>query len=252
MRLTEIGTAASYAEAGAATSCHLVQEADTNLVLDLGHGALGALGHFLDPLDITAVVVTHEHVDHFADVWALQAALTYAPEGRKPPLPLYGPPGLVRRMQSIMSAQGACDLEEQMLFTPITPGDEVTIGALAVTALPTRHMADSMGLRVCAADGSAGTLGYTSDTSAGPGAEAIARGADVLLAEATLPGAYEGRVPHLSPAQCARLARDAGVRTLVLTHLWPTADRAQLLAEARAAWDGDIRLAEQGLVIDPV
>ncbi len=252
MRLTEIGSAASYAGAGAATASHLVQEGDTSLLLDCGHGALGVLGRFMDPLALSAVFVTHEHVDHFADVWALQAAVTYAPEGRKPAVVLYGPPGLLRRMQCIMSEQGARDLREQLDFTPLTPGDRVVAGPLAVTALASDHIGDSMGLHVAHADGTSGVLGYTSDTAPGPRAATIAAGADVLLAEATLPGAYAGRAPHLTPAQAAAIARDAGVRTLVLTHLWATADRDALLAEARAEWDGDIRLAEAGLVVDPV
>lgn len=252
MRLTEVGSAASYAGAGAATASHLVQEGATSVLLDCGHGALGMLGGFMDPLALTAVVVTHEHVDHFADVWALQAAVTYAPEGRKPAVELYGPPGLLRRIQCIMSEQGARDLAEQLSFHQLVAGDRVVIGGLEVKALASEHIGDSMGLHVHRADGRGGVLGYTSDTAPGPRASAIAAGTDVLLAEATLPGAYAGRAPHLTPAQAAALARDAGVRTLVLTHLWPTADRAALLAEARSVWDGDIRLGQAGLVVDPV
>ena len=37
---------------------------------------------------------------------------------------------------------------------------------------------------------------------------------------------------------------------LVLTHLWPTADRDELLAAARGAFDGEVLLASEGLTVE--
>ena len=50
-------------------------------------------------------------------------------------------------------------------------------------------------------------------------------GADLLLAEATLPEAYAGAAPHMTASQAGELAREAGARALVLVHVWPTNDR---------------------------
>jgi ribonuclease BN (tRNA processing enzyme) len=252
MRLIEIGCSASYEAAGEASASHLVQDGDTSVLLDCGNGALSVLGRHLDPLDLSAVIVTHEHIDHFGDVYALQAALRFAPEGPKPPLPLFGPPGLIDRMSRVLSSEGAAQLVAAFHFVPIAPGMRLEIGELAVTTHESDHMPDSLAIRVRALDGTGGTLAYTSDTAPGDHVTQLAEGASILLAEATMPGAYEGRAPHLSPAQAARYARDAGVDTLVLTHLWPTADREALLAEARAVWDGHVVLGTAGLEIDPV
>jgi hypothetical protein len=42
------------------------------------------------------------------------------------------------------------------------------------------------------------------------------------------------------------LARRAGARRLLLTHIAPWTDRAKIHAEARAVYDGPLELVEQG------
>ncbi len=95
-----------------------------------------------------------------------------------------------------------------------------------------------------AADGVA-TLCYTSDTSPGKATLRAARGCDLLLAEATLPEAYEGHAPHLTARQAGALAREAGAGALVLTHLWATNDRAVAAAEAAAEFVGPVMVATE-------
>ncbi len=70
----------------------------------------------------------------------------------------------------------------------------------------------------------------------------LARGADILVADCTLPpgGIYDG---HLNPEQAGELAAAAGVRTLVLTHLPPDADLIDLEAHARSRLDGQVTRA---------
>lgn len=252
MRLIEIGCSASYEATDQASASHLVQHGSTSVLLDCGNGALAILGRYLDPIELDAVVVTHEHIDHFGDVFALQAALRFAPEGPKPPLPLFGPPGLIDRMSGVLSADGVAQLIAAFDFTPIEPGMEIVVGPIAMTTHATDHMADSMALRVYAAGGDSGVLAYTSDTAPGDHVAELAAGSTVLLADTTLPGRYEGRAPHLTPAQAAAYARDAGVSTLVLTHLWPTSHPDMLLAEAREVWGGNVVVSTAGLTIDPV
>jgi ribonuclease BN (tRNA processing enzyme) len=53
---------------------------------------------------------------------------------------------------------------------------------------------------------------------------------------------------HLTGRQAGEAARDAGVDTLILTHIWPTLDRARSEAEASEAFGGEIVLAEEGMV----
>jgi ribonuclease Z len=69
------------------------------------------------------------------------------------------------------------------------------------------------------------------------GLEAIVREADMLIIEATYlrrETDMARRFAHLTATQAAQLARDAGVRRLVLTHVSRRYRDAEILEEARA------------------
>lgn len=247
MRLTFLGTAASYPDAGRACAGHLVQADGTAVLFDCGNGVISNLGRVMDPTRLDAVFVTHGHVDHFADVYALQAALRYAPDGPLPPMPLYLPAGLFERMSRVLTEHGAQELAEAFRVHVLASGDPVSVGSLTVTPWAVPHIdptfalvAEAGGARVC----------YTSDTAPGAAVREAASGCSLLLADATLPLRYEDRAPHMTPAQAAALAQDAGVRTLVLTHLWPTVDRKAAAEEATARFGGDVIVAEELATIE--
>ena len=78
----------------------------------------------------------------------------------------------------------------------------------------------------------------------------LAQGADLLLADGLFPKAAWGeQKPHLSAAQCGELARDAGAKALVVTHLNPEHDPETLLREARECYPG-ADLARTGLSLE--
>lgn len=242
MNLTVLGSAASYPGPGRACAGHLIRTSGTHVLFDCGSGVVSNLGRVMDPALLDAVFITHAHVDHFGDLYALQAALRYAPDGPRPPLPLYAPAGLLERMGALLSPSGALDLAAA--FAPITlaDGEPVVAGGLTVTPRTVDHIDPTFAL-VAEADGA--RLCYTSDTGVGPAVESAAAGADVLLAEATLPPAYENRARHLTASQAGALATASGARTLVLTHLWPTVDRVKAAEDARASFGGRVIVADE-------
>jgi len=81
----------------------------------------------------------------------------------------------------------------------------------------------------------------------------LAEGADLLVIESTFlaeDAAMAAQVGHLTAGQAASVARQSGVRTLVLTHFSQRyADSTRFLEEARAEFDGDIVLAEDLLQV---
>ena len=93
-------------------------------------------------------------------------------------------------------------------------------------------------------------LAYTGDTNITGDLPRLAQGADLLLADGLFPKAAWGeQKPHLSAAQCGELARDAGAKTLVVTHLNPEHDPETLLREARECYPG-AELARTGLSLE--
>ena len=98
------------------------------------------------------------------------------------------------------------------------------------------------------------TLVYSGDTRPSLAVMEAARGADLLVHEATFGGEEAERAKetgHSTAAEAARVAADAGVKRLVLTHISPryTRDAPELLAEARAVFPETI-IARDGLTID--
>jgi ribonuclease BN (tRNA processing enzyme) len=242
MRLTVLGASASFAGADQACAGYLVESGDSRVLLDCGNGVLANLARVADPYALDAVFVTHEHTDHFADLYALQAMLRYAPSGPLDPLPLYLPEGLFERMKCLLSERGASEFSEAFIVHELEDAVTVEVGGLAVTPLLVEHAEHSFALLV---EDETARLCYTSDAKPTEAVQHAATSVNLLLAEATLPAGYEGRAPHMTAAQAAHVAWAAGAARLVLTHIWPTNDRDAALREACAVFDGPVSIAEE-------
>jgi ribonuclease BN (tRNA processing enzyme) len=104
------------------------------------------------------------------------------------------------------------------------------------------HWLPNAGLRLQAAGTS---LASTGDTGPSPGLPALARDADLFIAEASYPEHVpDDAAPYLSSArQAGQVATAAGTRGLMLTQLMPGTDADAALRAAAAGYDGDITVA---------
>jgi ribonuclease Z len=98
------------------------------------------------------------------------------------------------------------------------------------------------------------TVVYTGDTRPADAVREISRGADLLVHEATFSSEEAARAVetgHSTAREAAEIARSAGVRELILTHISPRYSREapELLAEASAVFPS-VRVAKDGMRVE--
>jgi ribonuclease BN (tRNA processing enzyme) len=246
MELVVLGAHGTWPKPGGATSGYLLRHDGFTLWLDLGTGTMANLQRHVGLFDVGAVVISHAHPDHLVDLFPYFYARHFSPE-RPVGTPLFCPPRVLDRVMALIGEDTPSEVAESFALTEINPGEGFEAGPFRVTTAPMAHPVPTIGLRVETEGGA--TLAYTADT--GPTKELVpmARGADVLLSEASWQEDGRQRTPiHLTGRQAGEAARDAGVDTLILTHIWPTLDRSRSAGEAAEAFPGEIVLAEEGMV----
>jgi ribonuclease BN (tRNA processing enzyme) len=247
MQLTVLGCSGSVPGPESPASGYLLRAGQTSVMLDLGNGTFGALQRYLDPFTLGALVLSHLHPDHCADVSALTVYRRYHPH--PPPcaaLPLYGPPDAAERLVAAYAAdadeRNATDLSDVYDFRSYR--ETARIGPFEVRAARVEHSCEAYALRISHAGRA---LVYSGDTGPCPQLAELATGADVLLAEASWPDRPDNPPGvHLSGRQAGEAAAAAGVGRLLITHVPPWTDAAQVLTEAKTAFDGPTELVHPG------
>jgi phosphoribosyl 1,2-cyclic phosphodiesterase len=170
----------------------------------------------------------------------------YRPGGTLPPIPVWGPAGVAERMSR------AYDLPEQHGMTGEFDFHEydgpVPVGPMVIEPVPVAHPVPAYGIRVTA-DGR--TLAYTGDTGPCAALDRLAEGAGLLIAEASFRDSEENPDGlHLTGRQAGDVAARNGVPRLLVTHVPPWYDAADMLHEARTVFAGDLTAAVPGATYD--
>lgn len=241
MRLTVLGGGGAWPTASRGCSGYLVESGGFRLLLDPGFGTLPGLLARCAPGDVDAVLLSHAHGDHCADLVALLRARRMT--GRPGPLPVYAPVGAAEAVLAL----DADMLRDEHVVQPLP--EQMRLGPFGVRAAALAHFVPNLGVRL---DDGDGVLTYTGDGGGDPAVADLAAGAQVLLAEAS----YAEEVPEgsrgsLGSARDAgRHAARAGVGTLVLTHLMPDVDPDRATSVAAGEFDGRTLVATPGTVVE--
>ncbi len=247
MKLTILGSSAAYPGPGQACSGYLIESSKAKFLIDLGTGSLANLFKWVDPSDLDALIISHLHHDHFLDIYPLR--YHYEFDGSKPDFRLktLAPKGALNLITSIISEDAKAKMADTFDFTDISDGSMVDILGLKLSFNLTRHNQEAYAVTVQ----NEKKLVYTADTGIYEGLTEIAKGADLLLAEATLQDAHLGLSnDHLTARQAGALAKEAGAKRLALTHIWPTYDRTVSLAQAKASGYDEVEIAKENAVFE--
>jgi len=244
LSLTVVGCSGSMPGPESPASCYLVEYDGFQLVLDLGSGALGALQRHVGLDVVGAVLLSHLHPDHWIDLCPYFVARSYDPRGPFLPLDVHGPAATA---DALVAAYGPDrkveDLAAAFTFHALGPGP-LQLGPLSITAVRTAHPVECWAVRI---EAGGRVLAYTADTGPSAAVTRLARGADLLLAEAAfLDGAVNPPGLHLTGRQAGEMAREAQVDRLLVTHVPPWHDPEVALAEAVKVFGVRAELARAG------
>lgn len=242
LSLTVIGHWGAYPGPGEATSCYLLRSEGVSILLDCGSGALSLLQDIVPLNEIEAVVLSHYHADHIADLGCIQyaARIDMSLGRRKAPLRVYGheeAPGFAK-LGYLDFAVGAAYRSESKL----------NIGPFCFSFAPTVHPDPNYAMRVeCGGK----SLVYTGDTGQSPALVDFARKTDLLICETSLYDENRGNIPgHMSAGEAGTLAKEADVGMLVATHLPHYGERERLKDQASSAFGGHTLLAKRKLTLE--
>ena len=252
-RLVVLGGCGAWPEPGRACSGFVLEHGGARIVLDLGYGTLPRLLTLLGSSaadGIDAVIVTHAHPDHMVDLHGLFRARWFGRRGA-PAIPLFAPEQVRTRLLAL--EDDGEDVVRRVFDWHPLPAAPQQAGPLRLESMLLPHYVPNAGVRLSAPGL---TLAYTGDTGPDPALAELGREADLFITDATDRAQRTGSLPAGSGPALNLTAREAGeaaaaarARRLLLTHFWPDNDRRAALADATAAFPGEILLADEGLSV---
>ena len=250
MRLTVLGKSPSWPDAGGACSGYLLENDGRAALIDCGNGAFGKLRLHRDYREIETVAISHLHGDHVLDLVPFSYALTLGPgSGEREAKPrLLAPAAAPDFFRRVVGAWGSETLIESAFeIGEYDPGDVLDLAGVPAMAHRVHHIGPTHAFELSGAGG--GRIVFGADGRYSDELIAAARGAAVLIAEATLPEPEDkplGERVHMSAAEAGALAQEAGAGRLVLTHISDELDGGRSLAAAREAFGGPVEIAREG------
>ncbi len=239
VRLTVLGCAGTHPGPGRMCSSYLLETPDYRLLVDCGNGSLSNLLQRWDVADIDAVLISHLHPDHFSDLYGLYYALRFHRDGPRS-VPVYAPAGTRQHLAQVVNDDG--EFANRCEFAVASAGQRLQLGPLTLDLFRASHPVETLAVRI---EVGGLVLAYSGDSAATASLSEAARDADLFLCDATwlerhrpLPSGI-----HMTGAEAGRQAEDAGAARLVVTHVIPSNDPAEVAAEAAATYDGEVLVA---------
>ena len=238
LSITVLGCSGSYSAPGVACTGYLVESPGARVWLDAGPGTLANLQRHCDLVDLDAVVITHQHIDHWTDLALTYSALRHYVE--RSHLPVFGTAGTRSLACALLRKD---DLAPNLDWRRTSSGDQIEIGDQRWLFSRTDHPVETLAPRV---DSGGRSFAFSADTASEWSFDQLGDGINLALCEATFleadrhPGAS-----HLTAREAGAMAAAAGVERLLLTHLAPGSDAGAMAREASESFGQPAEVVEQ-------
>jgi ribonuclease BN (tRNA processing enzyme) len=251
MKLTILGSGTVVPSGTRNSAGYFVELPDARVMMDCGAGTVHALARYGLPWEqMTHLFISHFHVDHVGELAALFLAFRHGmTTDRSAPFTIVGPRGLDQVMDGLKLAFGSklFDTKFPLTVRMVSPGQHLELGGdSTLSVMKTPHTNESLAARI---ESRGRVLCYTGDTAYDEELTRFFLSADVLISECSFREPRKGG-PHLSIGEAARLASQAGVSKLIVTHFYFDFDEAGLKNEMNAAYAGEVIVGSDGLTVE--
>lgn len=235
MELTVLGCLGGFPYNDEGTTSFLLQSDAFSLLIDAGSASLIQLEKYLDPFDLDAVILSHYHHDHIADLGVLQYYRQLMPTKKDHGiLPIYGH----KEDAEHFNALTLTNVSEGMAYDP---NEVLELGPFRIRFLKTVHPVVCYAMRI-EEKNTGKVLVFSGDTGYFDGFASFAEDADVLLADTYFLNGNENHRAHLTAGEAGKIAKEAKVSELILTHLPQTVDLEILKEQAQVAAGDEIQV----------
>lgn len=238
MRAVVLGSGVAV-HTGRAESCIYIESNNTRLLVDAGSGAFFRMDEAgIHVNDIDAILLTHNHLDHNADVLTILKARWL--EGGDE-LRIYGPPGTIHFFESLLEAFSYLRNKLKFRISEVVPG-EFEIGGIEVKSIPTFHSIESTAYLID------GRLLISGDTRCFK--ELMEADCEAIIHEMSLSFGYEA-VDHTTPENMAEFIGSAKAEQMYLTHMYPFAlkDAEKIVEFLSERFNGEIQVCQDMMEI---
>ena len=252
LAITVLGSGTCVPSLARSACSVLLETGGVKAVFDCGPGTMRRLLEAgVTVFDLTHIFLSHFHPDHTGELVSLLFANKYTlPPQRTRPLMLAGGKGLLDFYAGLRSVFGEwIDLGDNLLLFKefAVDGEDVFHHeAFSVNTRPVVHRPESVAFRVTVGDIN---VVYSGDTDVNENLIRLSQEADLLICESALPDGLKAE-GHLTPSLAGEIARKAGVKCLILTHLYPACDKVDIVQQCARTYDGEIILAEDLMRIE--
>lgn len=239
MRVVVLGSGVAV-HTGRAESCIYIED-NTRLLVDAGSGAFFRMGEAgIHVNDIDAILLTHNHLDHNADVLTILKARWLEGGGE---LQIYGPPGTVHFFESLLEAFPYLRNKLRFRISELNGSEEFRIGDIQIESIPTYHSIESTAYLI---DG--GVL-ISGDTRCFK--ELMEVDCETVIHEMSLSFGYEA-TDHTTPENMAEFIGAARAKRIYLTHMYPFAlkDADKIVQFLAKRFSGEIHICEDMMDVE--
>ncbi|MBV9211544.1 MAG: ribonuclease Z [Acidobacteria bacterium] len=251
MELIVLGSGTSVPHPLRAASAHWLETSSGSVLLDAGAACVHRMAQEkLDWPKLDAIWISHFHLDHVGGLAPFLFGTKHAPQtrGRRKPLMIYGGYGLKKLLRAFDEAGNYKLLDQSFPIEvrEVAPRTKFELlPGLAAQTFSTPHTRESLALRLTDEGGT--SLVYTSDTGYAEALGAFAEGANLFLMECSF-WRDKPIEAHLELADAMRLAKRARPQKVLLAHLYPEWDGADISGEAQKHKPGcEVIAATDGL-----